>query len=306
MRPVLLTVFPISLVLGALLVPPASSRGQSGKPPDSSGSPAARLPADPILDDLLAAHNKVRAGEKKPPLKLNARLTESAHGHARDMAEHDKLTHEGSDGSDTRTRIKRTGYHYQEIGENVAAGQEDVGEAMRSWIESPPHRENILGDFTEMGGAVARGSDGKNYWCVDFGRPMPEVDPEKSPGAMIDALNRARSEAHKKKLKADPRLARVAAQFAREAAGRHSLELKDRDGRSPFQILEGEGYRARRFATTLASGEGDPAKVVARWLKETRDREALLSGFERAGVGVAADSDGVPYWVILLAQGVGR
>jgi hypothetical protein len=32
----------------------------------------------------------------------------------------------------------------------------------------------------------------------------------------------------------------------------------------------------------------------------------LLSGFEYAGVGVATDSDGIPYWVLLLAQGVVR
>jgi uncharacterized protein YkwD len=121
---------------------------------------------------------------------------------------------------------------------------------------------------------------------------------------MVAALNQARSEAKKKTLRVDPRLARVAARFAREAAERRSLETKDRDGKTPFDVLEGEGFRARRFAATLASGEGDPAKVVSAWLKEPRDREALLSGFERVGVGVATDSDEVPYWVILLAQGV--
>ena len=56
---------------------------------------------------------------------------------------------------------------------------------------------------------------------------------------------------------------------------------------------------------TLASGEGDPAKVVASWLERpARIAAALLSGFDRAGVGVATDSEGIPYWVILLAQGV--
>jgi uncharacterized protein YkwD len=120
---------------------------------------------------------------------------------------------------------------------------------------------------------------------------------------MIAALNLARSEAMKKKLRTDPQLGRVAAQFARLAAERKSLNTKDRDGKSPFDVLQSEGYRARRFAMTLASGEGEPAKVVSLWLKEPQDRASLMSGFERAGVGVATDSDGLPYWVILLAQG---
>ena len=302
MRPAACLVLQFSVVTGLFLSALASSWGQDRKPNSTAGAPPSRGAADSTLDDLLAAHNRVRAEEKLPPLRFNARLTEAARGHARDMAEHIKLTHDGSDGSAPKARIKRTGYHYQEIGENVAGGQETVGEAMRSWIESPPHRENLLGPFTEMGGAVEKGSDGRNYWCVDFGRPMPEVDPANSPAQMISALNRARSEAKKKTLKNDPRLARVAVRFAKRSAERKAMETEDEDGKSPFDLLESEGYQARRFAVTLASGEGDPAKVVASWLKEKRDREALLSGFDRAGVGVAADTDGIPYWVILLAQ----
>jgi uncharacterized protein YkwD len=304
MRPHFRLAFPASLVLGALVAAPLLACGQDERPKESGKPPTVAMTPDATLEALLAAHNKVRAEEKRPPLTFNARLTVSARGHARDMAEHNKLSHEGSDGSDPKTRIKRTNYHYQEIGENVADGQETVGEAMRSWIESPPHRENILGDFSEMGGAVAKGPDGRNYWCVDFGRPMPEVDPQRSPVEMIAALNRARGEAKKKALRPDPRLARVAARFARLAADRKSMETKDNDGQTPFDVLESQGFRARRFAMTLASGEGEPANVVSSWLKEPRDRDALLSGFERAGVGVATDSDGVPYWVILMAQGV--
>ena len=202
-------------MLAALLVPVASARGQDTKPKESGRPAVGSEPADATLGDLLAAHNKVRAEEKRPPLKANARLTQAARVHARDMAEHGHQAHDGSDGSDPATRIKRTGYVYKEIGENIAAGQETVAEAMLSWIESPPHREAILGNFTEMGGAVAKGKDGQNYWCVEFGRPIPPVDPVKSPGELIAALNRARSGAKKRPLKADAHLTRVAAGFAR-------------------------------------------------------------------------------------------
>jgi uncharacterized protein YkwD len=306
MHPVLMTAHRRVLVLACLLVPIASAHGQQAKPKES-GRPADGVePVDPTLADLLAAHNKVRAEEKRPPLKLSARLTEAARSHARDMAEHDHLTHEGSDGSDAAKRIKRAGYVYRAMGENVAGGEDTVAEAMRSWIESPPHRENILGDFTEMGGAVAKGRDGLSYWCVDFGQPIPPVDPEKSPPELIAALNRARSDAKKRPLKSDAHLARVAAGFAREAAARKSLDIEGREGQSPFDVLKREGYRSRRLGATAAFGEGDPGKVVAAWLQEPRDRDSLLSGFDRVGVGVATDSEGVPYWVVLLAQGATR
>ena len=108
---------------------------------------------------------------------------------------------------------------------------------------------------------------------------MPPVDAAKSPGEMIAALNKARARANKKALRADPVLARVATQFARNAAEQQVLTTKDRDGRTPFDVLEQQGYSARRFATTVSSGEGDPTKVVESWLARGRDRDALLSGF---------------------------
>jgi uncharacterized protein YkwD len=292
--------------LAVVLVPSAGTFAQDTKPkaPAQPAEPA--LADDKTLQDLIAAHNKVRAEEKLPPLTANARLTEAARRHARDMAEHQEMTHKGSDGSDAAQRIKRTRYQYQEIGENVAEGSPFVEDAMRSWIESPPHRKAILGPFTEIGGAVAKGPDGRSYWSVEFGRPMPPVDPAKSPGELIAALNRARAQARKRPLRADAQLARVAARFARDSADRKSLEVQDRNGTSPFDVLKQEGNRSRRFGEELASGEGDPQKVLDGWLKEKEDREALLSSYDRVGVGVATDADGVPYWVLLLAQGARR
>ncbi len=300
-RPIPPTRLPSCLLLAGLLISICWSRAQEAKTKDSGTPRSDGGTADAILADLLAAHNAARAEQKLPPLTIHARLIEAARGHARDMAEHDELSHEGSDGSDPPKRIKRAGYVYKECGENVASGPEAVAEVVRTWMESPPHRKNILGDFTDMGGAVAETSGGKMYWCVDFGRPIAPVDPVKSPAALIAALNRARAEAKTRSLKSDPVLASTAARFAREAAARKSLDTKDRDGRTPFDALKDRGFRGR-LGVILASGEGEPEKVVASWLAERRDRDSLLSGFDRVGAGVAIDSEGVPYWVLLLSR----
>jgi uncharacterized protein YkwD len=135
-----------------------------------------------------------------------------------------------------------------------------------------------------------------------FGRPWPKVDPSKDPAAMIAALNEARTTAEKPPVKEDLELTHVAEAFARDLAVRRKVDSKNREGQTPFDVLKKRGYRARKFALYLASGQSDPAKVVHSWLERKQDRDELLSAFDRVGVGIAADEDGVPYWVLLLAS----
>src|SRR5689334_9581308 len=107
----------------------------AAEPPTSRGAdPAA---GDPVIAELVEAHNKERAKEGLPPLKVDPKLTQAALGHARDMAEHGKMAHEGSDGSTPSQRAERQGYRYVNTGENVAYGQETVDSVMRSWMNSP-------------------------------------------------------------------------------------------------------------------------------------------------------------------------
>ena len=82
-----------------------------------------------------------------------------------------KMTHKGSDGSSSIHRIVAKGYNYRRAGENVAAGYFTVDGLMKGWMDSPPHKRNILGSFSQIGVACATGENGKRYWCVTFGLP---------------------------------------------------------------------------------------------------------------------------------------
>ncbi|MGP0068369.1 MAG: CAP domain-containing protein [Isosphaeraceae bacterium] len=257
---------------------------------------------DSVAAALIEAHNKVRAEAKLPPMKANSKLTQAALDHARDMAEHNNLSHEGSDGSDVARRVKKRGYRYLEIGENIADGQVTVPEVMHTWLNSPPHKENLLADFSEIGVAIVPDGSGRKYWCADFGRPLPKIDTAKGPAALVAALNRARTDARRSTVKMDPKLTQVADRFARDLAARRKVDTKNRDGQTPFDILKRQSYHARQFGLSLASGESDPAKVVASCLERVADREQMLASFNRVGVAVAVDEDGVPYWVVILAQ----
>jgi hypothetical protein len=68
-------------------------------------------------------------------------------------------------------RVTQVGYDWSSVAENVAAGQVDVDAVMEAWMNSPGHRENILGDYTMLGCAYAYNADTtyQHYWTQDFG-----------------------------------------------------------------------------------------------------------------------------------------
>ncbi len=85
-----------------------------------------------------------------------------------------------ADGRTPAERTKAAGYEYCVIRENIAYRM-NTGEVtdeslievfVQGWIDSPPHRENMLADYvTETGVGVAT-SDGVTYYAVQlFGQP---------------------------------------------------------------------------------------------------------------------------------------
>lgn len=136
---------------------------------------------------LLSLHNKLRATRGLPPLKLNSWLSEAAAIQAVDMAQHDRLTHTGSDGSTVGDRVTRVGYHWSYVEANAAEQPYAPGfptdmrteeEAMTGWENSPGHLKNILSPIvTEMGAAYCDAAPrlgepaGTRFWSVVFARP---------------------------------------------------------------------------------------------------------------------------------------
>jgi uncharacterized protein YkwD len=140
---------------------------------DDAARPQRVLPEDvlKLSADLVASHNQLRSESKLPSLKVSKKLQAAALEHARDMAEHKKMSHTGSDGSTPSSRVLSRGYRMRRTGENIAFGQKRVEDVMKRWMKSPPHKRNILGSFSEIGAACAAASDGTLYWCVSFGLP---------------------------------------------------------------------------------------------------------------------------------------
>ncbi len=107
-------------------------------------------------------------------LVLNAKLTSSAYGHSRDMADNDYFSHTSLDGRTMRDRVNATGYAWSTIGENIAAGYGSVQSVVDGWMGSEGHCANLMNPgFTEFGLACARNdaSTYRSYWTQNLGRP---------------------------------------------------------------------------------------------------------------------------------------
>lgn len=133
--------------------------------------------------EILAMVNEARAkprscGSEKfgaaPALEWDAKLGSAALAHSRDMANRNYFAHAGADGSQVGDRASRAGYEWTRIGENIAAGQGSMQQAVASWLTSPHHCVNIMQpDFTQMGAAyfINQASDTVIYWTQVFGTP---------------------------------------------------------------------------------------------------------------------------------------
>lgn len=121
-----------------------------------------------VIQEVLNLVNQERGKAGKSPLRLHSQLNASAQAHSNDMARNNFMSHAGSDGSSMGDRMKRHGYNFRAAAENVAAGQSSPQDVMRSWMNSPGHRQNILnGNYRDIGIGYARGN--KIYWTQNFG-----------------------------------------------------------------------------------------------------------------------------------------
>lgn len=118
--------------------------------------------ADPA--EFLKLVNTVRAapracGDREfkaaESLKWQTNLAEAALVHALDISK-GKFSHTGSDGSEVWDRIKRQGYNYNTVGENIAMNPIGAAATVKMWLNSQGHCANIMNpDFTELGAAVS-------------------------------------------------------------------------------------------------------------------------------------------------------
>lgn len=157
-------------VLSAFAVALIAAPGLAPAAPPSSCPNAEAMPtaisAGEFEVSVLCLLNDVRSSHGLVALRNNGKLGDAAAGHSASMRWRGYFSHDDPNGTGFASRIQATGYTRRAlrwlIGENLAWGSYQLGtpEAlMDAWMNSPPHRHNILERrFRSIGVGVDWGS----------------------------------------------------------------------------------------------------------------------------------------------------
>jgi len=126
--------------------------------------------------DILTGMNSERATAGLPPLQLDSALVMVARERSNDMVGKGYFGHVSPTGDTAFTIMDRDGIPYAWAGENLARNNypddESVAVAMRDWMASEGHRENILNvHYTAAGVGAAVDGAGMKYFTVVFTGP---------------------------------------------------------------------------------------------------------------------------------------
>lgn len=135
-------------------------------------------------DELLAATNQQRAGNRIALVGIHPALQEAAQKHAEWMALNRRMSHAGEGGNTFVDRIRAAGYPNSNAAENIAWGYTDAASCVQGWMNSAGHRNNMLNpQYQSTGFGAARASNGQWYWCGLYGVATGSTQPPITPPA---------------------------------------------------------------------------------------------------------------------------
>ncbi len=124
---------------------------------------------------IISEVNAVRKKHDRQKLTENGTLNAIAREYSRQMLRKEFFSHTGPSGSTVADRIQAAGIAFRRVGENLAMTENidrPAKDLVADWMESPPHRENILeGKYTQTGVGVWKEKD-LYYFTQIFLRPM--------------------------------------------------------------------------------------------------------------------------------------
>ena len=117
------------------------------------------------INDIVKYCNEERTKAGLPELTLDEALCDAAQIRAGETATGGNFAHIRPDGSGCFTVI-RADYNY--AGENLAKGEPDGKKIVKAWMDSEPHRKNVLtSEYAKIGIAYTE-ADGVYYWAALF------------------------------------------------------------------------------------------------------------------------------------------
>jgi uncharacterized protein YkwD len=149
-------------LLALSLLGPAAVAASPG--PTAAAAPASsNAQLDSLELGVVAQINTLRRNHGLPPLRASRSLSDAAAAHSLSMARAGYFSHNSADGTAFWKRVQRfygtKGFGLWSVGENLlwASPTVDPGRAVQMWLDSPPHRRNMLtAAWREVGLAAVR------------------------------------------------------------------------------------------------------------------------------------------------------
>jgi uncharacterized protein YkwD len=159
----------LSFLVAGAVPAPAEDDPADHESPGTTEATAADRPATDLLDRI----NRIRGEEGLPILALSPPAEEAAVRYAGELSRGARFSHTDSAGNSADRRYRDAGGTGLIVGEVIGRGP-DLEAIIDLWLESPRHREVLLGtDWTRAGAGIARKTgtadeDGTVYATVTF------------------------------------------------------------------------------------------------------------------------------------------
>ena len=131
--------------------------------PPPTPAPPSVPPDNGSASGILTAVNAARTQYRLSPLTGDAVLAVVAVEHAFTMRSAGILAHSGIGDGTPASRLSAAGVHWSAEGEVIAEGASDARTCVDLWLNSPPHRRILLGDYLRLGAGRAGA-----YWCANL------------------------------------------------------------------------------------------------------------------------------------------
>jgi hypothetical protein len=249
----------------------------------ASGAALAQQPDQAAAREIFNLLNQERTERNLPPLKWDDRLAQAAVDHTRLLAEHRELSHQFNHEPVLRLRYARYNIRLDRAGENVAFDSTVQG-AHEGFMNSPPHRANILSpDFDAVGVAVMHSGD-RYYVTQDFAHLVADIPTNAAEDQIASAIEQLRTQHHERALKRIDlaELRRMACQMARN----------DRLEPELARSLAGARYYV---AYTMTNPKQLPSDLMKLQVSQAVDRFAVGTCFQSS----PQYPNGV-YWVMVV------
>src|ERR1044072_1522843 len=168
----------LAAAVGLVLAAGAFASGAIAPPAACPGQTLLGAPADAQEDTMRCMTDYARRQAGLPSLAEAEELDRAATGKSGDILRCNSFSHSAC-GRDFTYWMEESGYLSAQCwraGENLAWGtgrEGTVRSIFRAWMRSPGHRENVLGEFTQLGLSLQvgelEGLRGTRVWTQHFG-----------------------------------------------------------------------------------------------------------------------------------------